>query len=458
MPFPLNQPIQTVFGQGFINVDESEATSADFEAPKKENKWCLVEMSKEHVEALEAGQLFHIKAHSMGGIGSAALSTATQTFGLEFLENSNPMYLGSITDMEPSEEDKGASENKDPNTASEDTAKEKIPPKQCSIFAQCRGNVFLKPAACDVQKVRDILAPSTEGSASSSSEPVTTSLLQYKVAASPKELAAILKEGPYVEKDGQWSFLSATFEREVTDVVLNLVSLNGWDLALLDLKDLLKAVQENFGEDGARYVPSEDVLQNAVRDIKKDPVKPAEGEQAPPPLEEGKIALDADKVDLFHASQLLRESPARLRERYELPAPPPRAKRPKLGAAAGAAGGGSPLQIEEFCGAFSAKVGKEKTIEELCKILGERMYIDEMDGAVHPLDVTTLPQEPRERLQRLFELSSHWRPERITPLMAPAVKGVKIDAWMMKNIKQVYVEFEKDKEVRMFTRKFGKLH
>jgi hypothetical protein len=39
--------------------------------------------------------------------------------------------------------------------------------------------------------------------------------------------------------------------------------------------------------------------------------------------------------------------------------------------------------------------------------------------------------------------------------MLPSVKGVKIDVYLLKNTKTVYVEFEKGKEVRMLTRKFA---
>ena len=97
-PIAEQDPCPCFFGNTFVSVDESDATSADFQAPKKENRWCLMEMPKEQIEALEAGQLFHIKAH---GSGKAALCTATQTFKLEFLENSNPMYLGNVAEVAP---------------------------------------------------------------------------------------------------------------------------------------------------------------------------------------------------------------------------------------------------------------------------------------------------------------------------------------------------------------------
>jgi len=486
MAIVVNEDVPTLFGDNFVTVDEADSASADFQAPKKENRWALIELSKEQLEALEAGQGFHIKAHTMGGGSNAALSTGEQTFGLEFLENSNPMYLASVAESAPSEPGKEAAENQDPNSAGGDAAKGPAAlSKQCTIFAQCRGHILLKPSFPDVQSVRDHLAPHSvdgtarEGASAPSSEPMTTSFLQYQVAASPKELKTILDEGPYVQRDGVWSWLPAAFEREVTDVVLNLISLKNWDLACVDVEALLRAVQEHFGEDGSRYVSSKDVLLNALRSVAFAPVpeKPADGAAAKPAdaaavkpadaaaakpadvpmLEEGKFALDPDKIKVFQATQLLRESPERLRERFDLPAPV-KAKRPKLATAGSSAPGGKmALQVAEFCAAFSALTGKETTIDELCKIVGDGMYIDELDGAVHVLDVTTLPQDPRERLKRLFELSSHWKPDRIASLMLPTVKGQKIMDWLMKCTRTVYLEVEKDKEVRMFTKKFAGL-
>jgi len=173
-----------------------------------------------------------------------------------------------------------------------------------------------------------------------------------------------------------------------------------------------------------------------------------------PVLKEGQVALDAEKIKLFHATQLLRDSPGRLRERFDLPLQASRSKRPRL-SAGGAAG--APLSIEEFSAAHSALTGIETTIEELCKIVGDRMYIDEMEGAVHTMDITTLPQEPRERLKRLFELSSHWNQARLASLMSPTVLNAKIDVWLLKYCRVVYVEFEKGKEVKLLTKKFAGL-
>lgn len=472
------EPVRTFFGETFISVDESDATSADFQAPKKENRWCLMELPKDQIEALEAGQLFHIKAHSMGQSSNAALCTESSTWGLEFLENSNPMYLGGVAEAPAgpgkSEEPAVQEENKDPNSAVQGSEETKALPKSlktCEIFAQCRGHLILKPLSSDTQRVRDLLAPhSIDEASESSSEPVTRSFLQFQVAASPKELGAILEQGPYVEQDGVWCWMPAAFEREVTDACLTLISLHNWSLASLDVKKLLAEVQQQLGE---RSVPSKEVLLNALRDIIHIPAAPAaaaEKQQAEAAtatdaapadggaaVKKGKFALDPEKIKVFHATQLLREAPARLRERFDLPVPAARPKRPRLGAAAAAGGGGREplLQIEELAAAFSNVTGQETTVDDLCQIVGDRMYVDEMEGSVHPLDVTTLPQAPRERLKRLFELSSHWKPDRLASLMTPTVKGVKIDAWIMKTTRTVYVEFEKGKEIRMITSKFA---
>jgi hypothetical protein len=408
------EPVPTTFGESFLSVDESEATSADFQAPKKENRWCLVELPKEMVEALESGQQFHIKEHSM--LGNAALCTDSETWALEFLENSNPMYLGSVAELSTAGDAGKAAEvateaeNKDPNAAVEgdpDAAKKTATtPKACTIFAQCRGHILLKPLSADAQRVRDLLVPhsidtesGTEvtlgGGTSASSEPLTTSQIQFQVAASPKELQKLLEQGPYVERDGTWCWLPAAFEREVTDVSLNLISLNNWDAAKVDIKNLLKEVQKHFGD--INYVPSEAVLLNALRGVVADPEaappapvdekksedtagKAAESSAAETkaaPVEKGKVKFDTGKIKLFQAMQLLRESPARLRDRFDLPAVAPRPKRARLGTAAPAgASREGVLQIEEFCGAFSALTGTETGIDDLSKIVGDYMYID----------------------------------------------------------------------------------
>jgi hypothetical protein len=486
MPLQEKTPVNTIFAESFMNMDEADATGGSFEAPKKENRWCLMEVTKDQLAALEAGTRFHIKEHSSkhGGVCRAALSMEDKTFALEFLENSNPMYLGNVHAVpgkqDANAENKAELANKD---GSEAKGKDTL---QCSIFAQCRGNLFLKPSAGDSQRVRDVLMsqPIEAAADGGRGAAITTSQLQYQVAASPKELQQILEKGPYVECAGGWCWTPAAFEREVIDASLNLIAVNGWDKAAVPVKDLFREVQRHFGED---HVPSEEVLRSVFRGLVKSapPVaaeKPAEDkkaadsekvsaesvEKAAPTADSenaglhkaDELCLDPEKVNVFLATQLLRESPARIRERFDLSelVIPPRPKRPRLGNAPAAAGGReASLQVEEFVAAFRALTGSETTIEDLHKILGDSMYIDEMDGAVRPLDISVLPSEPRERLRRLFELSSHWKPERLSLLMAPSVNGVKVDAWLLKCTRVVYIEFEKGKEIRMMTKKFGGL-
>jgi hypothetical protein len=235
---------------------------------------------------------------------------------------------------------------------------------------------------------------------------------------------------------------------------------NGWVKAAVPVNDLFREVRSHFGED---HVPSVDVLKSVFRGLVQStpsPEKAAEDEKACDWEKAGRLCLDQEKVKVFQATQLLREPPPRIRERFDLSEVviPPRPKRPRLGNTPAVAGGReATLQVEEFCAAFSALSGTETTIEDLHKILGDSMYVDELDGAVRPLDAAVLPQDPRERLRILFELSSHWKPERLSFLMAPVVNGVKVDAWLLKCTRTVYIEFEKGKETRMMTKKFGGL-
>lgn len=507
------KPYPTNFASTFINVDEDDAATVGLEAPKKENKWCLMEVSKDLLAVIEAGGRCHIKEFGKGESSCATLCTPDKTFALEFLENSNPMYLGDVTVVESVKEtkvqaadeavdkenvcnsgDAVAAADANPEAVAKDETSSKS--GRCTIFAQVRGNIFLKPFSADSQRVRDLLMPYPIESFSESGEgrsPLTLSSLQFQVAASPKELQNILEKGPYIERDGAWYFMPAAFEREVTDAALSLISVNSMDLKSVDLELLYGKVQEHFGED---YALSSNVVANLLRPFVQDapakdapakdapakdaPAKDASAKDASGKVDEktsvaesadkgasgtdeaektGKLSLDPEKIKVFHGTQLLRQPPARIRERFGLAEAPPRSKRPRMGGVAGPASGGreASLQVQEFCAAFSALIGSETKIEEISKLLGDRMYIDEAEEAVHALDAGALPLEPRERLKRLFDLSSHWRPERLSRLMAPAVHGIKVDAWLMKFVKIVFIEFEKDKEVRMMTKKFAGL-
>mmetsp|Transcript_155488 Transcript_155488/g.270455 ORF Transcript_155488/g.270455 Transcript_155488/m.270455 type:complete len:516 (+) Transcript_155488:51-1598(+) len=514
MVIPDKLPVTCNFATEFEPMDETDAAVAEG-APKKDNHWCLVEMSKDDVAALEAGKTFHFKEHSMGRGGAIALCTQDKTWSMEFLENSNPMYLGSVTGL-PSV--KGAEENKEnkaeenkENKAEEkkeDKAEEKATGEGpaaaacepvCTLFAQCRGNIFLKPWTGDAQRVRDLLTPRSGDSLPSR---VTSSDLAYKVAASQKELKKILEDGPFIECDGAWQLLPAALERELIDTALCIITSHGMDEADVDGELLLREMQQHYGEEGRTTVPSLKFLENAMRSLamgapapaakapaiekgkdakdkdsgatqkekgadekgkeEKTEGKDSEGSAATPalaPPRPGRLALDADKIRLFHGTQILRQPPAEVRRRYDLPPPMPRAKRLRIGAATGGGGGGRdpPLQIEEFCVAYKAVSGKETSVEELENLLGDRMYVDELEGAVHALDIATLPPEPRERLKRLFELSSHWKPDRILALMRPAVKAVKVELWLPKYTRQVFVEMDKGTEQRMITKKFAGL-
>mmetsp|Transcript_54652 Transcript_54652/g.122921 ORF Transcript_54652/g.122921 Transcript_54652/m.122921 type:complete len:174 (+) Transcript_54652:1-522(+) len=167
------------------------------------------------------------------------------------------------------------------------------------------------------------------------------------------------------------------------------------------------------------------------------------------------ISLDKTKLDRSKAAQLLRESPNAVRERFQLPAPQPRAKRARL---TGASRDNPPLQLEEFAGAFRELSGREMTEDELLKLMGNTAYADDLEGTVHPIDPSTLPQEPLIRLKRLFELQSHWRPEHLAGLLAPVMfKDQKVDPWLMKYARTVHLELQKGTEKMMMVKKFGGL-
>uniref|UniRef100_A0A7S2HQB6 Uncharacterized protein n=1 Tax=Alexandrium andersonii TaxID=327968 RepID=A0A7S2HQB6_9DINO len=154
---------------------------------------------------------------------------------------------------------------------------------------------------------------------------------------------------------------------------------------------------------------------------------------------------------------MLREPPAQLRQRLRLPGQPPRPKRARVGSAVGGQGRDGPaLRSEELAEAFRQATGSEATTEEVLALVADSAYVDELEGTVHALDARTLPQDPMERLKRLFELQTHWQPERLAAFLAPTLgAGLKVDPWLMKFTRVVHVEVEQGKEQRMLIKKFA---
>jgi len=433
---------------------------SDLSQPRPETRWCLLELPKDQLEALEAGQRFYIQEFSGAeapGDGYAALCTANATFGVEFLENSNTILLGKVATPE-------SASTADGEGSTEKTEKTD---GRCTIFAQCRGQLIVKPEKVDVNKVRELLAPSALGQVTGgkSAELFDTAALKYEVAAGASELITVLKEGPYVEVDGKWRLLPERLENEILDCAVTVITAMGWKPEAVDGKSLLEEVQTNV-RGGEASVPNLLVLEKALRSIIAKPgdknVQPDKEakeksaiESQPAPLP-GVLAVDKQKMNLFRALQILREPAAKVRDRFGLPPPEPKKsanKRPRL--AQGAAVAAGALQVDEFAAAYRELTDTEATSEEVLKVLGNQAYVDEFEGTIHVMDVTALPRDAVARLKRLFELQSHWRPERLAALIAPALAGVKVDPWLLKNARQVFVELEPGVESRMLTKKFG---
>ena len=90
------------------------------------------------------------------------------------------------------------------------------------------------------------------------------------------------------------------------------------------------------------------------------------------------------------------------------------------------------------------------------KLLGDEAYLDEFESSLHPLDVFSLPQDPKERLKRLFEMQSHWNDGRLAGFITPTLPvGIKVEPWLLKHTRQVFVELTPGKEVRFLTKKFA---
>lgn len=93
---PLNEPLNAKFADSFTTTDQDVQ---ELHTPKPETRWCLLELPKEQLAALEKGESFYLQAQTGGkGIedGGVALATDQATFSLEFLENSNSLFVASI--------------------------------------------------------------------------------------------------------------------------------------------------------------------------------------------------------------------------------------------------------------------------------------------------------------------------------------------------------------------------
>lgn len=459
------QPLQCVFSKDFVQTDQEVA---DLDAPKPETFYCLLEMPEEEVEQLHAGKCFRFQESS--NAGNIALCSETMTYEVEFLENSNSLFVSRIEEASQhgADAEKASQLGADVDKASQpDTSG--TPPAQglqplCRVLAQCRGQLILKPGVMDAARVREILHKPAVGQAIDAKLPkVTVETLGYEVAASPTELQAMLNTGPYVEHDGAWRMLPAALESTIIDASISIVTARAWDFGAVDGEALLREVQQYLGEEGETSVPSFKVLQKALRTVTVEscaaPAADAEGDEAKVRLLDAanatgfstRLMFDKDKIKRSKALQLLREPPSRVRDRFQLPTP----ARPKRARTVGTSGfgDGQPLQIEEFATAYRELADAEISTKEVLDLIADSAYVDDFGGTIHPLDTTLLPQEPRERLKRLFELQKHWNPERLEKLMAPALKTV-AKAWLTKWARTVFVEIEPGKEERMLVKKF----
>jgi hypothetical protein len=423
------------------------------EKKRPESRFCLLELPTDELEALEAGGKILFKAQS-GPEGFMSLCGESKTYGVEFLENSNSLFVGSVE--LPEEAAAGASEG----AAADSAAGEKPTPKlgKCNIFAQVAGQLVVKQANPDAQRVRELLLPTALGqdvAAKAQAQPgMSLSAIAYESAGSKAELEKLLIEGPYVEVDGVWRYLPPVLEREITDAAVSIVTALGWSEEAVDVEALLREVRQHLGDAGEASVPGSAVLRKAVRGVLAP--KPEATDAAPAAEDAAVLALDKEKMSRFRALQLLQDSPAQVRSRFQLRAEP-RAKRPRTVAGGGGTSLGPALLVSEFVAAYQALTGSEATEEEVLKIVADRVYVDELEGTIHSIDDTSLPQDPMGRLARLFDLQTHWRPERLAPLVAPSLgKEQKVAVWLMTNSRAVFVEREPGgTEQRMLTRKFA---
>jgi len=436
-----NEPVTVQYASDFVSLDQAVS---DLQAPKPETRWCLLELPPDQLKTLEEGQSFHFRELSGGapGDGFAALCTADSTFRVEFLENSNTLLLGQVKSVDK--------ENAGGNCST-------LEQSRCNVFAQCRGQLILKPEKVDMNKVRELLRPSALGQVAAEDQQklLTFQELQCHVAGSTAELKQVLHDGPYVELDGKWRLMPEKLKTQILDTALTVVTAHGWPLKAVDGPSLLEEVQKTL-PDGEVSVASLGVLQKALASV----VATSPGADAPQEGEEAGSStfnLDPQKISGFRALQILREDPQEVRRRYELPPPVPQKvgiKRPRL--AKTVMPGSGALQVDEFLQIFKELTNTEMTSDQVLQAVCEgSAYVDEFEGTIHALDATTLPRDPLERLKLLLEIQSHWRPERLVSLMSSSLKGVKVEPWLAKHSRQVFLDVAPGEEVRMMTKKFA---
>mmetsp|Transcript_18562 Transcript_18562/g.39953 ORF Transcript_18562/g.39953 Transcript_18562/m.39953 type:complete len:461 (-) Transcript_18562:203-1585(-) len=446
------------FAADFVCTDQDVK---DLEVPRPETRWCLLELPQKDLDALAAGNTYYFQSQGEGeGLndGGAAIATLDQTFSIEFLENSNSLFIAHVFEGSAAKANESRSQaaveaeaNLDPEAKNSGF--------RCEVFGQVRGHLLTKPAPVNKQRIIDLVAANPLGDpVDEDNPPLSVQDLSYRVAASPAQLQAILDEGPCVEIDGKLRYLPPNVEAEIMDTVVNVVKARGWNPQEVSIDDLFAAVVDQLG---GNIVPSVAVLKKAVRCLLG----------TPPPREEGstpdkealaaaakRLCLDKAKMTKFQAVQLLRQPPEQVRQRFNLsakpPPQPPLAKRARLGAVSGKRG----LLLEDFRTALQELTGATEppTDEEIWATIGDEACLDEFERTLHLIDVATLPLDPQDRLKKLFSIQTHWNPGRLEAWVAPTLgAGIKVAPWLLKQTRAVFVEITEGKEERFLTKKFA---
>eukprot|EP00446_Apocalathium_sp_SHHI-4_P023207 CAMPEP_0177260520 /NCGR_PEP_ID=MMETSP0367-20130122/59305_1 /TAXON_ID=447022 ORGANISM="Scrippsiella hangoei-like, Strain SHHI-4" /NCGR_SAMPLE_ID=MMETSP0367 /ASSEMBLY_ACC=CAM_ASM_000362 /LENGTH=551 /DNA_ID=CAMNT_0018715049 /DNA_START=92 /DNA_END=1747 /DNA_ORIENTATION=+ len=296
--------VPSSFADNFMGTDQDVK---ELDVPRPETSWCLLELPQKEIDALSAGSTFYFQSHEGGaGLddGGAALCTDTETFSIEFLENSNSLFLAQVFEGPPASEGTPAPEvveggvgekaenTKDTKPEAADgscggaqaegsggsekvsvagqaeAAGEKTLSMRCEVFGQVRGQMITKPMPFNKKRVYDLLSPQALGIDLKDLPVVTTDVLDYEVAASAAELRALLNEGPYVELEGAWRMLPPSLMRHIMDTAVNVVAAKGWDHQDLDEEALLKEVQQHLG---VATVPTLAVLKKVLKSVEPDP-------------------------------------------------------------------------------------------------------------------------------------------------------------------------------------------
>ncbi|KAG8469437.1 hypothetical protein KFE25_005892 [Diacronema lutheri] len=253
-----------------------------FAASFGEERYALLELDDGLLETILAGGVT-VKGEDGD---EACLCTPTCTYVMRMAESSNTQYLL-------------------PGTVGADDVPGVVAASVATYFE-------LKPTVPRLVKLRRLLskrkydgfddaaAPNSaaDWGGAQDAKRLTTDALRSAVQCSDAQLDEALVAMHAVELQGEWRLLGITYRHQITEYVLKLIELHGWERERVRVADVLEQSAADFPD----FAPQ------AVRhclyalDTVSPPASTARALDA-----EGSVTLDERKVAVFHGENMLRE-------------------------------------------------------------------------------------------------------------------------------------------------------